>query len=263
MLKPEDRSLFAALLAVAFAFVLCWVVPSPYGEPNQNAGKCTTHECREDAATEALAKYTEWLVYATTALAFFSILQGIFLYRADKTARISADAAKQSADAAALNAGIIPKMERAFVFFDSAESNDLGSALISNMLSAIPTPQQSIIKITYGFKNHGRTPAIVTTVNVEARYFETGSPERLERDPLPMPLIVSGEDGPPDGEYGCAITGGEFRKAKAGEGRIFFWARLVYRDVFDTPHETGICAHWDFRESRFVVSKSNELNYYT
>ena len=69
MLKKEDVPLVGALLAIAFAFFLCWIVPTP-SEIEEYSGKnCADHECREAAYTGAVAFYTELLVMFTAVLA--------------------------------------------------------------------------------------------------------------------------------------------------------------------------------------------------
>jgi hypothetical protein len=55
-------------------------------------------------ATETVAYYTEMLAWFTGVLAIVSIVQGIFLYKADKTTAKAANAALLSAEASQLQA---------------------------------------------------------------------------------------------------------------------------------------------------------------
>jgi hypothetical protein len=53
-----------------------------------------------ESADERIAKYTFWLAVLTGALVTVSAFQGYFLIRSDKTARISAEAARKSVETA-------------------------------------------------------------------------------------------------------------------------------------------------------------------
>jgi hypothetical protein len=119
--------------------------------------------------------------------------------------------------------------------------------------------------VEYGFKNHGRTPAIITKANVAAKYIATGFPRMTDapNDELPTALILSAGESKGGHTFQFPIVGVNYQSAKAGTGKIFCWGKLEYRDVFDVPHETGICAEWDFGEARFIISKTKEMNYHT
>lgn len=99
MLRREDRALFIALLIIAAALILNWVIPSPNGEIENAYEKCSSDQCHEAVATEAVAEYTKGLDVLTAALVLAAVLQGYFLIQADRTARISAEAARDAADA--------------------------------------------------------------------------------------------------------------------------------------------------------------------
>jgi len=155
-------------------------------------------------------------------------------------------------------------MERAYVFFSSATSESIQTpGEVISLIMAQNEDKKIIFKIAYSFKNHGRTPAIINAVDVCAAYVESGFPKKVASNALPLPLVISGGESIPESSYGYAITGVEHRKAKAGDGRIFFWGTVAYQDVFEASHETSICAQWSFSESRFVISKCKQLNYYT
>jgi hypothetical protein len=108
MLKQTyNNLLFGAGLA---AFVGFWSLaltdslPIPLSKPNAEKHETTKHraeqESIQDISAEAVAYYTKVLAWFTGVLAAVSIIQGIFLIKADKTARISADAAKLAAESA-------------------------------------------------------------------------------------------------------------------------------------------------------------------
>lgn len=81
---------------------------------------------------------------------------------------------------------------------------------------------------------------------------------------LPTSLIVGSDKTVPENDVQLWVTGVDYERAKVGIGRIFFWSKLTYLDVFGTSHETGICSEWHFDQNRFVISADcRELNYYT
>ena len=91
------------LLAVA-VFAMGYVVASSVQPPSQQIEK-TSHgqaadEGAERTSEKQIAYYTKWLAWFTGALVIVAGLQGYFLLRADKTARIVATAADLSARAA-------------------------------------------------------------------------------------------------------------------------------------------------------------------
>ncbi len=93
MLK-RDWPLTTALFAIALALVLCWT--DPQSRHDQNAGHiaCTTRECRDEAAADTLALYTEILAWFTGVLALASIAQGYVLIRAERLTRRSIELAR-------------------------------------------------------------------------------------------------------------------------------------------------------------------------
>jgi hypothetical protein len=97
-------------------------------------------------------------------------------------------------------------------------------------------------------------------------YFKDGFPKEetfIFDHELPTVFVIGADVEPLANTVEIEIKGNDYENAKKGIGRIFFWAKLSYLDVFRVPHETGICAEWHLGQSRFVVSKKNELNYYT
>src|SRR5258708_1909058 len=95
--------LLGALLTVAI-FAMGYVVASSVPPPSQQIEKAdhptSTNEGAERTAEKQFAYYTKWLVWSTGALVAVSGIKGYSPLRSDRPARIAADAAKRSADAA-------------------------------------------------------------------------------------------------------------------------------------------------------------------
>ena len=219
--------------------------------PSPHANQATYHATDQKQDNLILGITAEgWTAIFTGLLTFSTI--GLWLVTRD-----ASNAAKAAGEA-------LPKMERAYVFFNSLTCAQLGEPgdIVLLIWKQNPTKTANF-RLLYGFKNHGRTPAIVTSLNVYARFVAGEISEKVVGDPLPMPLVVSGGESPPESSFNCVVTGAEYQEARAGHGYIFFWGKIAYLDVFEAQHETGICAHWHFGEARFVISETKELNYYT
>lgn len=166
--------------------------------------------------------------------------------------RTAANAAKAAAEA-------LPKLERAYVLFTGAVSDDIRESLTLGNLT------RTRFALKYNTKNHGRTAAIIKAIRLSAGYVEVGFPKMPDAfgSEWPDAFVMGSGDSPPAGTVTFPIAGSDFEKAKKSIGHIFFWGKIEYLDVFDNPHETGLCAEWSFDEGRFIVSECRELNYHT
>jgi hypothetical protein len=125
---------------------------------------------------ERIADYTLWLERFTGLLALVSTVQIFFLIRADRTARISADAAKAAADAALL------ALDRPWLHIES----------LRNILTN-PTPQTERPIAGFKITNHGKAPASILSIKAILFY----SPGRqLERNFPIKPLPITMRDFP-------------------------------------------------------------------
>jgi hypothetical protein len=135
-----------AVWSVVFLFSL----PQPNKPAPEPTQQATEHKTKNSSPDQEIALYTLWLAIFTGALVAVSGIQIFFLIRTDKTARITAEAAKQSSDAVLkierpvlyikdlrIEAGI--KVEEAFE--NAADFNDA--------------------QATFAIINLGRTPAIL------------------------------------------------------------------------------------------------------
>jgi hypothetical protein len=135
MLKPYGYEIAFGFLVGALASSIFWTallspLQPPYSTENQQGTKGTYKEAAKVSADDRIADYTEWLAVLTGGRVIVAAIQIGFLIRTDKTARISADAAKQSAhatkeSAAAAQASVqlaIAK-QRAYIFAEVIGNN--------------------------------------------------------------------------------------------------------------------------------------------
>lgn len=230
MLKREDRPLFVALLAIAVAILISWAVPSPNSNPDEGAQKCTTDKCRELASAEALAEYTEGLFFVTAALAFFSFVQGAFLYRADRTARISADAAKKSADALSVieRAHVYPEILNPGAIWDCI--NDAKAFYLDPTGETADTPCSTTAELTFTVRNYGKTPAILKEVFAGFGVWPIGAQIGVV---IPVGILGAGENS---GSFVAAmergLTHNEATHITSYTKHIAFVGRVTFDDVW-------------------------------
>jgi hypothetical protein len=257
MLSPNNRRVYAVGVAgLILAFFLAWAGASPF--PPLNPPQHFRNYPSSNSAHNQNEPIGFWKSVETDPIAAFTLLLvAVTAWLAFATNR-AANAAKTAAEA-------LPRLEQAYVFFSEAKG-DIQDTVVIEAITRTDNP--GIIKATYRFKNHGRTPAIVTHLDVVLDYIEVGFPDKPSGGELPSHLIVSSQETSPNidraaSEYRGRITRSEYQKATVGTGRIFFCGRIVYLDVFGKSHETGICAEWNFDGNRFIISKNKDLNYYT
>jgi hypothetical protein len=126
-------------------------------DPCQYSDEKSTERC----TNYRIANYTWALASFTGLLAVVSIIQIGFLLRADRTTRISADAAKAAANA-------LPVVERAYVYPIIASTDGIDNYIEKAVLS-VPIsdpgntniPLKEMLYITFTIKNFGKTPAIL------------------------------------------------------------------------------------------------------
>jgi hypothetical protein len=177
--------------------------------------------------TDSVGLYTLVLAIFTALLALVSGVQGALLLRADKTARVAADAAKRSADAAFA-------AERAR-FFIVIESHNL-TQIINNVDSRGILASGENFSIKYRFRNYGKTPGIIKALVLDSM---------IDTDPVEpptQPIIIKefaeymiGADGSTKEDWFSPRTAPNLLEVQAigrDNARLWFYGRLYYDDVF-------------------------------
>lgn len=182
-------------------------------------------------------------------------------------AKKAADAAKEAADAAKVSADHIPRVERAYLFLALTIKHDLREHALTT------TGTRSTIR--FNFHNHGRTPAILKELHGMAKYWpgqQWPAMTDAGRQTVQTGVVVSGNSTISEDDYAIQfpLTKQERELAAAGKGRILFWGKIIYSDVFGNSRETGWCRQ--FHEDKeagdaggigFYFAGDETLNYYT
>jgi hypothetical protein len=206
-------------------------------------------------ATDSVGLYTLVLAVFTGLLVGVSGVQGYFLLRADKTARIAANAAALSAKAAIAielpairtNVGKIgwaderdpTGAKRHFCYVDYLSFSNLGRS------RALP------IEVELGWTFGDKLPDI--PIYISRKQFTTDT--IYEPDSGPYDLRINDEsdfDLPPDA----------FDRLREQSVKLWFYCNLIYLDFMQTRHEAGFC--WRRYqlpgEGRFVPEPASAYN---
>jgi hypothetical protein len=180
---------------------------------------------------DAVSFYTAVLALFTIVLGVVSIVQIRYLRRADVTARTSADAARDSA-----NAAIATETSRFYIVIVETNFDAMIDRIRALDLSqSLGTP----IRIGYRFRNYGKTPGIIKSVcvdaNIAAEPVDAVYPILL--DPITENMVGAG-DVTNTKTYLSPETprAGQIDSVARNAERIWFYGRLDYVDVFGTPH---------------------------
>jgi hypothetical protein len=239
--------LIGFLLAIALCAIGLVFVPSLLPD----GAHLTGHE----AADERVARYTWWLAILTFGLVLVSGFQGFFLIRADRTARMSADAAQ----AQTRN---FTKLERPYIYVYNADGLFLDAEC-----------EDPYHFLKYAVANYGKTPATIDGVFVGMTVGTMPEPpqRRLGWHPLNVaPIMIPNEtrvglvEAIPDpiaiGEYADENTPPIPVPDLADDQDFFFQVLIKYHGPFSTGHETSVCWRWYMPSQRFEPYENEEFS---
>jgi hypothetical protein len=173
--------------------------------------------------TGELTFFTAALFYATGALAIATILLVAFAFRQSRDTQASIAIAKQSADAATLNAKAAVAAERAYI---------AGGVNFRN-----EHPGDHMMLVTMG--NYGKTPAFIGTVAVGTCPEE--QLEEMKDRPKWKDLRFKGYILPYNPDVKNPLRSDVLIQAPAIGDVVF--GRIWYRDVFNKYHSSGFALY--------------------
>jgi cbb3-type cytochrome oxidase subunit 3 len=190
---------------------------------------------------DPLATYTLWLAIFTGCLVAVSGVQGWFLYRADKTTRMAANAAAASADALKDSADAADATERARLYV-IVQGNFEWLIEYAKQQQQVWQPTQILtnsFEIKYLFRNYGKTPAIIKEFSIGTQIsphpFDPVYTMMLEA--FSENMIAAGDTTetksftvrPP-------ITVGEGSALVNNNAAMWVYGYVEYEDVFGSAH---------------------------
>ncbi len=189
----------------------------------------------QPTAEDRIATYTLWLALFTFALVAVSSVQIRFLIRADKTARITAEAAGMQARAAI-------SVELPVVFVTGVV---LRASSSSGVEVNLPTVK---CRFHIRYDNYGRTPAIITSECLDWQICPTLPPDPLYQRiyPASTGAIVRPNDHRVIDRETFDVDFSEQQILDVGNDRSRLWVYgfVSFRDFLGQRHQTGFCARW-------------------
>jgi hypothetical protein len=240
----------------------------------------------ERTTDDPIAVFNLLLVLFTGVLAVSTIGLGIATYKLWRTSEThaghmerSVKAAEDAAKAADASAKALPAMERAYLFLmpENIKFNirELKRPFRDTQGKRRERDDWDIeeidreIDVTFALTNYGRTPAIITAIHYDLKYFphigHVGLNKwpkiphgRLEETLAITPIAPNVNSG--EFQWRFAISHERWEAAQAADGHIIFWGRVVYEDVFNRRWETLFAWWYSWLDQRFVLAADNQAN---
>lgn len=236
---------FTLLMGIALGGSLFWgafglnVTEQALDHPTPYVMESSSHSTKEEN-DEALVRYTYWLALLTGGLVLVSAGQGFFLLRADRTARITAEAAQ----AQTYN---FSKLERPYLYVFNPEGIELKADV-----------EDPFYYVEYDVANYGKTPATIESVFAAISVGKTPGEfvdARRWHPLLHSPILVPNEkrtkfsvDVPETiviGEYADQDTPPMPAPDLSGDDEFYVRILIKYHGPFTSDHETSACWRWE------------------
>jgi hypothetical protein len=184
---------------------------------------------------EMIAKFklAEWTAFGTIVTAVFAAILGSFTTSLARSARLAADAAKSSADAAV-------SAQRARFYFVEGENNFMDYVRFAASWSG-PSEMEGgtakgIPSAKFSFKNYGNTPAVIQ----EICYRLTFSPEPFDFAYEPRKITEHMISAGGSTELITCVANEplsikETKDIRRGSSYLWLYGKIYYKDVFGCP----------------------------
>lgn len=175
----------------------------------------------------------------TVIIALFTAILGLFTIRL-------AGATRVAADAALLNAQAVIDAERAHLFVVIELENI--AAMVSNAARAISDGSNYALRISYAFKNYGRTPAIIRAIGHGAIIAPELPQERTLSVVVHLPAHILGDDekSRPISDIAMPRMTSEIAKSILDlDATFWFYGYVVYDDTFGWRRTLSFVWHYD------------------
>jgi hypothetical protein len=168
--------------------------------------------------------------YSTIVIAVFTAILGAFTIRLARSTRVAAEAAQKSAEA-------LPAIERAYIFvtgeleyWDPINTSDER------------TVYSSRIGVKFHLENHGKTPAIIGSIEAHLRVWSI-DPDNTQHFPsifLPNEIIIRSGDTwtPPNSPLNFQVDELTADAIANQTATIWFYGSIIYQDVFGNDRVT-------------------------
>jgi hypothetical protein len=286
-LQPLWFTLFGVLVAV-YGLAIWGSTQIPTNPAAHGAERASQKEEPKVSADERVASYTGWLALLTGLLVAVTSGQIGFLIRADKTARISADAAKTAADAARdaansakeqslhLRASVVSAQKAADAADLSAKAAigvELPSLHIVSVTSdvdpAVVTFPEYVRLLTpvVEYTNYGRTPAFIDEIIVNALIDGALPRTPIYRRHLPWSerIVIGHGEIKKTMNYAYvgskAFSDDDIAGVTDGSRDVYVYGVISYRDFLDKSQSRGFLSIWVPDTREFIPLYLPEYHY--
>lgn len=272
-MRESSFGRWSTVLGLALIGILILSVGGKASQPQSKNGQCTCNDCEIDVKQnegffellvhDPVAFFTAVLASLTLILAIVGVFQIIYLNRADKTARLAAEAAKASADALQVSerANVIEKLEGTMnmdSLYRSGES-------FPNSPSMETAPQPVAIGTTAFFKNYGKTPAIILSYSIEP--FISEEIPRFSSDALVavdfqtkrlVDYVIEAQGSTEEIPISRVVptSWSQSNLLASRKLNVWFVGHVTYIDVFDTVRTREFAWLYDRPMRQFVPSSA-------
>jgi hypothetical protein len=213
--------------------------PSQTKQNKKAADKTPNDIMTPEEADDRIARYTLWLAVLTGGLVIASSIQFVFLYRADKTARIAATAVK---DQASLTREAMTRTQRAFVF--------VKHVCVGHQINLVQATTGPLVEAVIGWnigiqwENTGDTPTRDLVTHISLHEFQGEMPADYNFPELNKTTTKS-LLGPKAVCFSpvFSISDSQARQIFQGRNHLYMWGWAEYDDVFPDSerHRTEFC----------------------
>ena len=187
--------------------------------------------------TGDLAKYTFGLFVTAVTLVLATVGLGIFSLRQSRDMKDSIAAAKESANAAVLQARAAIGVELPKIILSRADFGDTGAA---SLASRLQSP-----KIEISVTNYGKTPAFLLrqAIEIEICALLPAKPVYPSAFDLPPETVVEYKNKFPLGTARpkCPLSPEDIQAILDGNTRLWVYGYVYYRDILSEPHMARFC----------------------
>jgi hypothetical protein len=173
--------------------------------------------------------------FFTFALAIVGVVQAALFFVQLRLIRESLGPAKEAAKAAQAAAEALPTAERAYVFIDPVlESWD-------PITDASYGVYNSRYSVKFGIENHGKTPAVIKSIDVRLEVLNEEPDNKLHRiiDFLPDKILRAGARFTPESSpRNCTVDLATAIELQNNRAAIWFYGSVYYDDMFGKEHVT-------------------------
>jgi hypothetical protein len=187
--------------------------------------------------TGDLAKYTFGLFVTAVTLVLATVGLGIFSWRQSRDMKDSIAAAKESANAAVLQARAAIGVELPKIILSRVHFGDTGAA---SLASRLQSP-----KIEISVTNYGKTPAFLLrqAIEIEVCALLPAKPVYPSAFDLPPETVVEYKNKFPLGTARpkCPLSPEDIQAILDGNTRLWVYGYVYYRDILSEPHMARFC----------------------